>query len=795
MLCIWVCALLCLHQLLDVGTEPQPYAFAKLYMAMENNPQLGGVCGEITVRNPKIYNLIEASQYFEYKISHVMDKAMESVFGYISVLPGAFSAYRWVAIRGEPLNQYFYVEEHSVKEMGPFMANMYLAEDRVLCFELLSKRNRNWTMHYVTGSIAKTDVPTTLLELTKQRRRWLNGSFFSLVFYVTKFNTVLHRSDHGLWRRLALSVQFVYMLGLLCLNWLSVGSLFLSLVIIFSMAFDQIQTASTEIMYMFTLTYTFITILQLIAGLGSKVQDVQKLYFVSAMGYGVVMLFALALSAWHLLVGRFSTTILVASAGAFASYALSALIHGELPATASAFVQYMFMLPTYVNMFTIFSFCNMHDISWGTKEGNLQHEKARMTGHGKDNRMKQLVDNLKDTDNKAMAGVTAADLEKVEALRRAGDTGNAELDEIRRTALAFSEAAQRAMEERVKEEVEARTKALKKQEAEMAQEFESFRTRLLSLWLLSNWTYVTAVMHFNLVEFYAFLIAGLIAFTLIFRLVGSIWYQSERIFKSCWVVFCGWCCCTPFWMPPPADEMDGDWAKSRGDIDGYSADSDEDRWMRGSEDYSGTETETETDTEDDDSDFDAPPRATSRASRRGGSNSRAPSRGSRISRARSHARSRASRRRSTESSGTESDTGSDSGSDSRSDSSGYSRRDLRNTPRATSRPGRTRGAVSSAHSTRSAAKVSSARPASGAGVDREHNMDLSNAINEAQRTSSRVVSRGDGGPRRHASGHRPSVPGSLGSSSHLSISGDEGMSADEVDDIITAKRGKRGGRR
>ena len=56
---------------------------------------------------------------------------MESVFGYVSVLPGAFSAYRWKAIRGEPLNAYFYVEENSVKEMGPFMANMYLAEDRV----------------------------------------------------------------------------------------------------------------------------------------------------------------------------------------------------------------------------------------------------------------------------------------------------------------------------------------------------------------------------------------------------------------------------------------------------------------------------------------------------------------------------------------------------------------------------------------------------------------------------------------------------------------------------------------
>ena len=51
-----------------------PSAIFNLYYSLQTNPQIGGVCGEIAVRNPRLYNLIEASQHFEYKVSHVMDK-------------------------------------------------------------------------------------------------------------------------------------------------------------------------------------------------------------------------------------------------------------------------------------------------------------------------------------------------------------------------------------------------------------------------------------------------------------------------------------------------------------------------------------------------------------------------------------------------------------------------------------------------------------------------------------------------------------------------------------------------
>ena len=55
--------------------------------------------------------------------------------------------------------------------MNAFNSNIYLAEDRVLCLALVTKKNENYVLRYVKKSLAETDVPESLSELMAQRRR------------------------------------------------------------------------------------------------------------------------------------------------------------------------------------------------------------------------------------------------------------------------------------------------------------------------------------------------------------------------------------------------------------------------------------------------------------------------------------------------------------------------------------------------------------------------------------------------------------------------------------------------
>jgi len=250
--------------LIDAGTKPGHKSIYYLWEAFYNDKNLGGCCGEIHAMingGRKLLNPLIAAQNFEYKMSNILDKPLESSFGYVSVLPGAFSAYRFRAILGRPLDQYFHGDHSLADRLGPkgiygmniFTKNMFLAEDRILCFELVAKKGEQWTLTYVKPSKAETDVPETAVELIGQRRRWLNGSFAASVYALVNF-FMFYQSGHGIFRMFILHVQALYNIFLLIFSWFALANIWLT----FSIIIDLLPTKAVGIIIFGTPTVVWL---------------------------------------------------------------------------------------------------------------------------------------------------------------------------------------------------------------------------------------------------------------------------------------------------------------------------------------------------------------------------------------------------------------------------------------------------------------------------------------------------------------------------------------------------------
>ena len=60
-------------------------------------------------------------------------------------------------------------------------------------------------------------------ELVSQRRRWLNGAFFAAVYAQTHF-TQIWTTDHSVWRKIGLHIEFLYQFIMLAFSFFSLVS-------------------------------------------------------------------------------------------------------------------------------------------------------------------------------------------------------------------------------------------------------------------------------------------------------------------------------------------------------------------------------------------------------------------------------------------------------------------------------------------------------------------------------------------------------------------------------------------
>ncbi|KAL6450408.1 CHS1 Chitin synthase 1 [Candida maltosa Xu316] len=378
--------------LLDVGTKPDNHAIYNMWKAFDRDSNVAGVAGEIKAMKGKgwlnLTNPLVASQNFEYKLSNILDKPLESLFGYISVLPGALSAYRYIALKNHddgtgPLAAYFKGEDllcsHDKDKENTkanfFEANMYLAEDRILCWELVSKKNENWVLKFVKSATGETDVPESVAEFLSQRRRWINGAFFAALYSLYHFKKIW-TTDHSYARKFWFHVEFFYHNFYLTFYFLT-GSLV-----------QYKELGHNGGFWIFTLfNYLCICILAslFIVSIGNRPHASKRIFKTLIILLTVCALYALVVGLVFVIktISDFGTSgtssyvlasIIISLLSTYGLYTLMSFLYMDPWHMFTCSIQYFLMIPSYTCTLQIFAFCNTHDVSWGTKGDNNPKE-------------------------------------------------------------------------------------------------------------------------------------------------------------------------------------------------------------------------------------------------------------------------------------------------------------------------------------------------------------------------------------------------------------------------------------
>ncbi|ORY03061.1 chitin synthase-domain-containing protein [Clohesyomyces aquaticus] len=391
--------------LIDAGTKPGKDSIYQLWKAFDLEPMCAGACGEIKamlVRGKKLLNPLVATQNFEYKMSNILDKPLESAFGFITVLPGAFSAYRYVALQNDktgtgPLEKYFAGEKMHGANAGIFTANMYLAEDRILCFELVSKRQSHWILQYVKSATGETDVPVEMADFILQRRRWLNGSFFAAV-YALAHSFDIFRSDHSAIRKTMFLIEFVYQTISMIFAWFALGNFFLVFRILTASLATEIGTAGKVLFITFEWLYIGTLITCFILALGNRPQGSNRFYMSMVYFWVVIMIYLMFASVFlsvrsvqeqirdnkgfrigDIVNDKIFFTLIVSMLSTYVMWFIVSIIFLDPWHMFTSFIQYLLMTPTYINILNVYAFCNTHDITWGTKGDDKPEKLASVT--------------------------------------------------------------------------------------------------------------------------------------------------------------------------------------------------------------------------------------------------------------------------------------------------------------------------------------------------------------------------------------------------------------------------------
>ncbi|WP_446215014.1 bifunctional polysaccharide deacetylase/glycosyltransferase family 2 protein [Micromonospora sp. IBHARD004] len=148
------------HDLLvmvDADTVVDPDAIHRLVQPFAD-PRVGAVAGNVKVGNRR--RLIGRWQHIEYVIGFSLDRRLYDTLRCMPTIPGALGAFRREAVHG-----------------AGGLSRATLAEDTDLTMGI---HRAGWRVVYEETAVARTEAPSTLPQLWRQRYRWSYGTMQAL---------------------------------------------------------------------------------------------------------------------------------------------------------------------------------------------------------------------------------------------------------------------------------------------------------------------------------------------------------------------------------------------------------------------------------------------------------------------------------------------------------------------------------------------------------------------------------------------------------------------------------------
>ncbi|XP_021367708.1 uncharacterized protein LOC110459671 [Mizuhopecten yessoensis] len=339
---------------LDGDVDFAPDAVRMLLDKMRKNHKVGASCGRIYPigNGPMVWY-----QKFEYAVAHWLQKSTEHILGCVLCSPGCFSLFRGSALMDDNvMRKYAILPSEAIHHL------MYdQGEDRWLCTLLLKQGYR---VDYAAAADAYTYAPEGFDEFFNQRRRWMPSTMANIMDMLQDADATVKRNDN-------ISRLYVFYQGTLMLSTMIGPATVLMMIagaILTVFSVDLLQSYLISCLpatFFFFLCFWVPQKFQLFL---AKLLSAFYMLIMTVVLVGCIVT-AVEENPFHpsviFLVGL---VLIFVFTGVLHPMDIGCLLFGTL---------YFIGLPMGFLLLVIYSLCNLHVVSWGTREVSVVNKSKK----------------------------------------------------------------------------------------------------------------------------------------------------------------------------------------------------------------------------------------------------------------------------------------------------------------------------------------------------------------------------------------------------------------------------------